>query len=538
MTQKEKDDYDLALKLRRDGIITTPGEPFEMSDDQEITSLISRGVFKFERYNPNEHGNIHIFNSRMVREVKGKTEKPFEKSRLIVQGHSDEEKRSILTQSPTIQRVSQRLLAAIAPGLDVMLGITIELRDVTQAYPQSKTLLQRDVFARLPKELVHRYPPNTIMKVILPLYGLAESGVHWWTTYHQHHQERLGMQTSTFDPCLLVSNGTAESFGMVGMQTDDTLILATPEFSAMEDEKIRQANFRCKPKLILSPTQHLDFNGTKLTMDDNRMITVQQKGQSNKINTIDATLPDYPQKQRARGAYLASICQPEATFDLSTAAQTQNQPNQEDCAKVNKRLNWQKKNPTRGLRYIPLDLKTARLIVFVDSSFANNRDFSSQIGFVVTLANEEANANASQFKIHGNILHWSSTKCKRVTRSVLASEIYGMVDGFDIGIVLSSTLQLITDQLDCPRIPLVICTDSYSLYECLVKLGTTKEKRLMIDIMSLRQAYERREINEIRWINGDDNPADAMTKTAPNKALERLIDNNELTIRVEGYVDR
>jgi hypothetical protein len=28
---------------------------------------------------------------------------------------------------------------------------------------------------------------------------------------------------------------------------------------------------------------------------------------------------------------------------------------------------------------------------------------------------------------------------------------------------------------------------------------------------------------EIRWINGQDNPADAMTKPNPNKALERFI---------------
>jgi hypothetical protein len=68
----------------------------------------------------------------------------------------------------------------------------------------------------------------------------------------------------------------------------------------------------------------------------------------------------------------------------------------------------------------------------------------------------------------------------------------------------------------------------------LVKLGTTEEKRLMIDIMALRQSYEQREITEIRWIDGKDNPADAMTKSTPNKALEKFIDSNQLSIRVEG----
>ncbi|CAL3965917.1 unnamed protein product [Diplocarpon coronariae] len=45
---------------------------------------------------------------------------------------------------------------------------------------------------------------------------------------------------------------------------------------------------------------------------------------------------------------------------------------------------------------------------------------------------------------------------------------------------------------------LIICTDSYSLYECLVKLRTTKEKRLIIDIIALRQSYNSRELAEIR----------------------------------------
>ena len=78
---------------------------------------------------------------------------------------------------------------------------------------------------------------------------------------------------------------------------------------------------------------------------------------------------------------------------------------------------------------------------------------------------------------------------------------------------------MIVRQLDIPLPLTVVYTDSYSLYECLVKLGTTKEKRLMIDIITLRQSYERRELTEVRWINGQDNPADAMTKATPNKML-------------------
>ena len=72
-----------------------------------------------------------------------------------------------------------------------------------------------------------------------------------------------------------------------------------------------------------------------------------------------------------------------------------------------------------------------------------------------------------------------------------------MVQGVDIAYAIGTTLNMITSRLGLLKIPTVICTDSFSLYECLIKLGTTKEKRLIINIMALRQLYKRREIYEI-----------------------------------------
>ena len=69
-----------------------------------------------------------------------------------------------------------------------------------------------------------------------------------------------------------------------------------------------------------------------------------------------------------------------------------------------------------------------------------------------------------------------------------------MSAGVDIVYAIGSTLNMVIKQLDLPTILIVVYTDSYSLYECLVKLSTTKEKRLMIDIMAIRQSYERREL--------------------------------------------
>jgi hypothetical protein len=59
-------------------------------------------------------------------------------------------------------------------------------------------------------------------------------------------------------------------------------------------------------------------------------------------------------------------------------------------------------NIDRGITYVPLDLSTAKLYVFVDGSFANNKDLSSQLGYEVILANEVDREDS--FEIHSNLI--------------------------------------------------------------------------------------------------------------------------------------
>ena len=64
-------------------------------------------------------------------------------------------------------------------------------------------------------------------------------------------------------------------------------------------------------------------------------------------------------------------------------------------------------------------------------------------------------------------------------------EIYRIVSGVNIAIIIGTTLKIITDRLELPVIPIIIYTNLYSLYEYLVKLSTIKKKRLIINIIVL-----------------------------------------------------
>jgi hypothetical protein len=47
---------------------------------------------------------------------------------------------------------------------------------------------------------------------------------------------------------------------------------------------------------------------------------------------------------------------------------------------------------------MPLDISSLSLLVFIDASFANNKDLLLQIGFVIALTNR-------------NLLEWSKARC-------------------------------------------------------------------------------------------------------------------------------
>ena len=58
----------------------------------------------------------------------------------------------------------------------------------------------------------------------------------------------------------------------------------------------------------------------------------------------------------------------------------------------------------------------------------------------------------------------------------------------------------------------------------------------MINIICLCQLYKRREIAKVKWINGDSNPINAITKSKPLLALKWLIDTNRIKLKTVEWV--
>ena len=274
--------------------------------------------------------------------------------------------------------------------------MAVYLRDISQAYIQSTTHLNREIFIHPPREL--GLSKDSILQVVKPLYGVPEAGNHWFQTYHDHHTKELKMTQSTYDPCLL--HTSTNGFGLVGLQTDDTLFLANPEFARKEETELQKAKFLAKDREQLTAQHPIKFNGGQITLQENNLIKLTQERQAQNLRLVSTQPLDLTSSrgetrksvspkdqyvaQRARGAYIATVCQPESAFNLSFAAQVTD-PQEANIKQLNKRIQWQIDNPTRGLTFVPLDINSLSLLIFTDASFANNKDLSSQIGFVMEL---------------------------------------------------------------------------------------------------------------------------------------------------------
>jgi hypothetical protein len=138
------------------------------------------------------------------------------------------------------------------------------------------------------------------------------------------------------------------------MQTDDTLILADQSFAIAEKEAIHSAKIMIKSREQLISDNSLKFNGIRIERVENDIIYFRQETHIQGIQLmqlIESTiitnvrdkiramliLRDQYIVQRAREVYLTSICQSEASFDLSHAAQSI-EMSSDDINVLNKRL--------------------------------------------------------------------------------------------------------------------------------------------------------------------------------------------------------
>lgn len=348
---------------------------FIQSRQVELKGLEERETFKVVKISSVPRGT-RIYGSRWVDTIKSTNGKLVEKSRLVAQNYRDKGASFIATRSPTISRMGHRVTVATAT---LCPDHKSYIRDISQAYLQSESDLERKIFLKAPKEM--GLEDDEVLLVTKPLYGVPESGLHWFVTYQTHHKERLGMNCTRGDPCLLFRPGETSPDGLTALQVDDSYGHGTEKF--LRDEDLESKRFKCKPRKIISEGDTVPFNGSGISIKECGVNSLDQSDKLEKVS-IPETQSDLV-SVRAQIQYVGCCTRPDLCAAVQLLASAVTSPVPETYKTMEKVVDRCHETAKLGLNYIPLDRESLRLALFTDASFANADRLKSQLGFVLVL---------------------------------------------------------------------------------------------------------------------------------------------------------
>ena len=98
-------------------------------------------------------------------------------------------------------------------------------------------------------------------------------------------------------------------------------------------------------------------------------------------------------------------------------------------------------------------------------------------------------------------------------RSTLAGETLAMSDGIDNAMFLASLYsELTTVKADLNTPPLICVTDNHSLFDALKSTKQVTEKRLRLEISSIKELLQANKIKQVCWSEAKSQLADCLTK--------------------------
>ena len=207
--------------------------------------------------------------------------------------------------------------------------------------------------------------------------------------------------------------------------------------------------------------------------------------------------------------WLACMSRPEISFTVSDVSSRITTATIEDIKSINKTIKLVKSN--QSFITIPkLNTNNLTIKVFSDASFNNLENGYSQGGYIAFLTDDSGKSSP---------ISWSSNRIKRVVRSTLAAETLASADGADAALFLARMIQ----QFLSSEVKVECYTDSRSLFESAGSTKIVSDRRLRVEISTIREMIQKEEIN-LQWIDGKYQLSNVLTKkgASPFSLIETL----------------
>ena len=456
-----------------------------------------------EVYTEVEDQGQQYISVRWVITKKVVNEETVTKARLVARGFQ-ENTENLRTDSPTCMRETLKLMLAMS----CTFGYKLNAIDIKAAFLQGKPI-SRTLYVKPPKEAQAAGKLWLLKKAV---YGLSDASRVWYLRVVDELLA-MGVEMSKFDKAMFIWRPQGRTEGFLCVHVDDFLWCGSEHFQERiigglkNVFKISKENKSAFRYLGLDLTQS---NGL-LCVDQSAYVEtispIELRGTATAKTSSEHVTPEIHTAYRALVGQLSWACgttRPDISFDCCVLSTQQTKPSFKNVSDANKSIRDAKSNKY-PLKFQKLDIPSIRIAVYSDASFANLPDGSSQGGHIIFLCDNLMNCVP---------ISWASKKVKRVVRSTLAAETLAATDALDSAYLVSKLLAEFLSENKTREIELI--TDNKSLYEVVNTSNLLMDKRLRVEISSLREMVEKDKVS-VKWVNAAEQLADVLTKKGASK---------------------
>ena len=359
--------------------------------------------------------NPNVITSRWLLKVKDDSQGDIckYKARLVVRGFLDKDKDVVEKDSPTVNKITLRLLIVYA----ITHSYKLHTVDIKTAFLQGKPYGSdtRLVYVQPPQDAneLLSIPSDLIWKLVKPAYGLVDAPRSFYNSLREALIE-IGFTVSLLDFSLFIF----ENEGILVCHVDDLMFAGSQRFC----EEIVPKIFK-RFSIGKIEENRFDYCGSTIRYADNLKPPRFSISQSHYATKIEIPVIPYGkhddqilgpsdyQKYRTILGQLSWICistRPDLSYITNFLSQNQNEPTIQHLKMLKRAAKQAKANCTRTIDYIALK-NSPMIIGFSDANLNKSNDDThiSQTGICLFLAFFDGSS------LKGNILDWSSTKQKK-----------------------------------------------------------------------------------------------------------------------------
>lgn len=457
------------------------------------------------------------------------------KARIVPHGNRDDEKDNIRKDSSTAQLFVIRLLLSLVTFLCFRLATA----DIKGAYLQSGPI-QRDIYVRPPKEWCG--PRGILWKLLKLPYGIVEAGRQWQKTVESWMLNEAGLERVLGISQLFVKRDeTGRIILLIAKVTDDFLLGGSVEEMKVFLDPLKQRFI--VGKIVVD--QKIHFDGCEIIQDVVGNIKMSMHRYLERVKPIEVSRSrrkerDAPVTSSELTQYRSLACTlmylgngvlPQASYVTSALQQCLPGIRVRHLIEANEMTKeLLELNPWIAFRKA-VEVVKVMVCTFADAGFNKNRSRDYGQSGIVTGLRVTTGSGRDIF----HPIDWCSNKKQRVSYSSYGAEILACADADDRCHYFKTAINSMFDEA---KIRNELFTDSRCLYDTITTLHEGKDYRLRPTVQRLRNSFESHELNSMRWIPRDINPADALTKRNPKtyKILNELLSDGVLNVDIEsGY---